>query len=183
MFGLCHPCVVHVRSAGVPDEPSDPSSPKPEFPDEFEPEPRRPLTLPLVYRVPTNVIVAKFVAAGVLALAGLLFGANPTQAAIGVLAGLLLMAYGLRDVFARERLRVDGDGLRVISGFVGHRELEWAEVQRLRVDSRTRVVVRSELLEIDAGDHIFLLSRFDLGLDPAEVATELEIVRQPPADG
>ena len=51
----------------------------------------------------------------------------------------------------------------VVKGFAGSERLPWSTIERVRVDTQTRLTSRTELLEIDTGEGIFLLSRFDLG--------------------
>ena len=102
---------------------------------------------------------------------------NRPQLVVSLLAALGVAAYAVRDVVARERLAADADGVRVTRGYAGHRSLAWSEIERVRVDARTRLGARSEMLEIDAGEEIFLFSRFDLGVDPEDAAAALAAVR------
>ena len=46
------------------------------------------------------------------------------------------------------------------------------------MDTQTRFTSRTELLEIDTGEGIFLLSRFDLGAPCQEVADKLRSLRR-----
>ncbi|WIM96456.1 PH domain-containing protein [Actinoplanes oblitus] len=89
-----------------------------------------------------------------------------------VVAGLLL-AWALRDVLVPVRLAADADGLTVVSGLARRRRLSWSQVERVRVDRTTRRGLRSELLEIDAGDAIYLFGAHELGAMPEDVAAEL----------
>jgi hypothetical protein len=189
----CHPYDVRVRSPGVPDEPSgdDPAN-QPnghdwEQPDEFDDEsardagsggdavPRHP-DGSVRFGVPTRVLVAKFGAAILVALLSML-AANRPQLVVGLIAAGWLAIYALRDVVARERLRADADGLVTVRGFAGRHRLAWTDVERVRVDARSRLGTTSQLLEVDAGEHIYLYSRFDLGVDPDDAASALESVR------
>jgi len=129
------------------------------------------------FTVPTRVIVAKFALAALLALIALFMGNRP-QVVIGLLAAVALAAYGLRDCVSRERVRADADGVVAVRGYVGRRHLAWSKIERVRVDTRSRLGARTELLELDAGDEIFLFSRFDLGVDPDDAAAALEAVRE-----
>jgi hypothetical protein len=90
-----------------------------------------------------------------------------------LVATAILAVYALRDVIAPVRLAADLDGVTVVSGYAGHRRVDWAQVERMRVDARSRGGMRSELLEIDAGEHLFLLSRYDLNTHPADVYEDL----------
>ncbi len=117
--------IVHVRNPGVPDEPSD---------DRSEP-PVGPPTLPLSYRVPRWVVVAKFALAGVFVLTALLANGR-TAMVVAWLAAAGMAIYGLRDVLTRERLRVETDGLTVVHGFAGRGRLGWDQIERIQVDER-----------------------------------------------
>ncbi len=127
--------------------------------------------------MPTGVLIAKFGAAIAIALIAALVARVGPQLVIAVLAAALLAAYGLRDVFARERLRVDAGGLVVVNGFAQRHHLAWPDVERLRVDSRSRFGARSQILEIDTGDDLHLYSRFDLGVDPEHALAAIEELR------
>jgi hypothetical protein len=91
--------------------------------------------------------------------------------ALVVAAGLA--AWGVRDLVARDRLTADSDGVTVVTGYAGRRRLRWPEIERIAVDRRTRRGLRSELLEIDTGEAIHLLSRWDLGVPPEDVVERL----------
>lgn len=132
------------------------------------------------YVVPTRVIVLKFAVAallGVLALVALGAG-EISQFVIGVVVASAVAVYAARDLVARERLRADGDGVVAVRGYAGHRRLPWSEIERVRVDARSRLGASTELLEIDAGEEIYLFSRNDLGVDPTDAAESLEAVRR-----
>jgi hypothetical protein len=130
----------------------------------------------LTFRVRPGVITAKFAVAAGLALVALMRGIGP-EFVVGVVAGAAVAIYGLRDLLGRDRLRADRAGVRIGTGFGGHRTLAWSEVEKLRVDERNRLGARSELLEIDAGDELYLLSRFDLGVAPPDALAALEVLR------
>lgn len=130
----------------------------------------------LTFRVRAGVIGSKFAVAIGLAVIALIRGIGP-EFVIGVVAAAAVAIYGLRDLLGRDRLRADSTGLRIGTGFGRHRALPWSEVENLRVDQRNRLGARSELLEIDAGDELYLLSRFDLGAAPSDALAVLEAVR------
>jgi hypothetical protein len=50
-------------------------------------------------------------------------------------------------------------------------------VEQISVDSRPRLGLRTETLEIDTGASIHLLSQYDLGAPPSDVAAALEAAR------
>ena len=59
----------------------------------------------------------------------------------------------------------------------GHREVPWSAVERVRVDVRHRLGLRSELLEIDTGETLHLFGASELGADCADVAERLAALR------
>lgn len=132
------------------------------------------------YVVPTRVIVLKFAVAALLVVLALVaLGAREiSQFVIGLVVAAAVAVYAARDLVARERLRADRDGLVAVRGYAGHRRLPWSEIERVRVDARSRLGTSSELLEIDAGEEIYLFSRHDLGVDPTDAAESLEAVRR-----
>ena len=163
---------MHIRPPNEPDEPSG------------EPDPRREPARgvghgpdgSVFFRVRTGVIVGKFAVAGLLALIALTAGRG-FSLWVGLIAAVLVAGYGLRDVVGRERLRADASGMRIGTGFAGHRDLPWSQVERVRIDQRLRLGVRTDMLEVDAGESLFLFSRYDLGADPQDALEALEAVR------
>jgi Bacterial PH domain len=93
------------------------------------------------------------------------------------LAALVLAGYALRDLLAPVRLSADRDGVTVVAGFAGSRRLAWSEIERVRVDERRRLGVRSQLLEIDSGDTLHLFSQYDLDAPVTDVAETLAQLR------
>jgi hypothetical protein len=89
---------------------------------------------------------------------------------VPALVAALVLA--LRDLRGGELLRADASGLAVRDGW-RRVSASWAEVERLRV-LRDR---RAELLELDLGRTVVLLSRQRLGRPPEDVLTELLAVR------
>ncbi|WP_433612252.1 PH domain-containing protein [Dactylosporangium sp. CA-139114] len=94
-----------------------------------------------------------------------------------IVATVVAGAYALRDLLAPVRLAADPDGVTVVSGYAGHRRLAWPEIERVRLESRSRAGLRSEFLEIDTGDNLHLLSTYDLNARPADVAAALDRIR------
>lgn len=117
----------------------------------------------------------KFVVAAVFIATPIIASASVTGLVVGAVVGAGLFVYGLRDVLAPVRLAVDGQGVTVVAGFAGHRRLDWSEVERVRLDERSRYGGRQSLLEIDAGESLHFFSRYDLGMAPSEA---LDIVRE-----
>ncbi|MET7422376.1 PH domain-containing protein [Dactylosporangium sp. NPDC005555] len=127
----------------------------------------------LRWRVSKGFTALKGCAAIGLLLAGFFAAGDRRAFAAALIAAVILAVYALRDVVAPVRLAADLEGITVVSGYAGRRRLDWAQVERMRVDARSRGGMRSELLEIDAGEHLFLLSRYDLNAHPADVYEEL----------
>jgi hypothetical protein len=127
----------------------------------------------LHWRVRREFIVLKIVAALVLAAVTVLSLGDPRGAILAGAATVALAVLALRDILAPVRLTADGEGLVVVKGFAGSERLPWSTIERVRVDTQTRFTSRTELLEIDTGEGIFLLSRFDLGVPCQEVADRL----------
>lgn len=133
---------------------------------------------PLRWRVDRVVPAAKL--AGAATLAALTFAVgrdDPTRWAVAGLVVLALIGWALRDVLAPVRLAADSSGVTVPAGLVGRRHLPWERIERIRVDRRERRGLRSELLEIDAGDSLHLFGVRDLGAPPDEVADALTMLR------
>ena len=61
----------------------------------------------------------------------------------------------------------------MVSGYAGHSRFSWNDIDRIRLESRTRAGLRSEFLEIDTGETLHLLSTYDLNARPADVADAL----------
>ena len=140
------------------------------------PQPPRQWPESVTFAVPTRVIVGKFGLAAVLAVAAVSLGSGP-QRIIALVAAAAVVAYALRDVLARERLRADAEGVVAVRGYAGRRHLSWDEVEAVRLDARQRLGAHTELLEIDAGPEIYQFSRHDLGTEPAEALEALTAVR------
>ncbi|MEZ0070687.1 PH domain-containing protein [Planotetraspora sp. GP83] len=122
------------------------------------------------WRVPGRITVLKAVGAAVclaLALVG-----DRLQLFLAGVAALGFAVLVIRDLIAPVRLAAGEDGL-VVAGLAGKERVSWNDVDRIRVDSRRRYGLTTELLEIDAGDQIHLFSRFDLGESVFDVAEAL----------
>jgi hypothetical protein len=113
----------------------------------------------------------------VVVLAVAFAGNDPIRWALATIVAAGLALWALRDVLAPVRLAADAAGVTVITGFARRRHLAWSAIERVRVDKTTRRGLRSELLELDAGDAIFLLSAHELGALPEDVATALADLR------
>ncbi|MBB2944682.1 hypothetical protein FB565_004415 [Actinoplanes lutulentus] len=97
-----------------------------------------------------------------------------------VLAGtvaVVVAGWALRDLLVPVRLTADTEGITVVTGIARRQHLPWSKIERVRVDSTVRRGLRSEVLEIDAGDALYLYSANDLGALPEDVATQLADLR------
>ena len=128
------------------------------------------------WRADRRLTVVKVIGVLIFAAAALLV-ADQVGTFLLAVAALLCLGYAVRDLVAPVRLAVDADGLTVIRGYLGHARLSWSDIDRVRVDRRSRLGLRSEYLEIDTGDHLYLLSSYDLSAEPAAVAAALARLR------
>jgi hypothetical protein len=132
----------------------------------------------LSWRISPFLPVAKLV--GAVALLGLTFAFGRHDPVQWVLAGgtaLALLGWAIRDLVTPVRLAADPAGVTVIAGIVRRRHVPWAQIERIRVDRRERRGLRSEVLEIDAGETLHLFGPHELGAAPDEVAASLETLR------
>jgi hypothetical protein len=102
---------------------------------------------------------------------------DPIRWAIATVAAIALALWALRDVIAPVRLAADPTGVTVVAGFARRRHLPWPAIERVRVDRRSHRGLRSEILELDTGDAIYLFSANDLGALPEDVAASLADLR------
>jgi hypothetical protein len=113
----------------------------------------------------------------VLVLAAAFAGRDPVRWSLATVVAIALAIWAVRDLVAPVRLAADADGVTVISGFARRRHLPWAQIERVRVDVSSRRGLRSEWLEVDAGESIYLLSAHELGALPEEVVAALADLR------
>jgi hypothetical protein len=127
------------------------------------------------WRVDPRLAVAKLVVvtAAVITTVMLARAGDRPGWVLGGAVSLAAAGYALRDLMAPVRLSADQQGLTVRHGFAARAHLSWTEVERIRVDQRSRLGIPAEALEIDAGEQLFLLGRGDLGAAPTEVAQVL----------
>jgi hypothetical protein len=152
-----------------PGEPADgPPVPSPQSGEPAEVEPER-----LAWRVDRRLTIAKCAGAGIFALAAMIGYPDPGQVIVVGLAAVLLAVLALRDILMPVRLAADADGVTLATGFAGYRRLGWDRIERVRVDARRGVVLRSQVLELDAGDKLYFFSVNELGAPCDEVAARL----------
>jgi hypothetical protein len=129
------------------------------------------------WRVSPPLAWAKGVATAAFLLVAIVYWEDRTQAFAALVGAVLLGIYAARDVIAPVRLAADGDGVTVTSGFSGRKRLAWSEIERVHVDQRTRLGLRSEMLEIDAGESLHLFSTYDLNAPCSDVEESLRQLR------
>ncbi|MBF9131715.1 PH domain-containing protein [Plantactinospora sp. S1510] len=141
----------------------------------MHPDPDNP---PLRWRVNRALPVLKLTGAVLFVALGAAFAdGDPVRLGIASLAALGLLGWAVRDLVAPVRLAADAGGITVPRGFAGRRHIPWTEVEQISVDSRPRLGLRTETLEIDTGASIHLLSQYDLGVPPTDVAAALQTAR------
>lgn len=151
-----------------PDPPSDPDP---------HPDPDPPAA-DLSWRVPRKLPVTKIIGASTVLAAGLLLAdGDQVRLALAIGTAACVTGWALRDLLVPVRLTAGPDGITVVAGFAGRRRLGWGQIEAITVDRRGHRGVRTELLEIDAGESLHLLGRGDLGTDPEEVAAALRALR------
>ncbi|BCJ65604.1 PH domain-containing protein [Polymorphospora rubra] len=130
------------------------------------------------WRVARSVPLLKLVSAVALLLIGygLAYG-DPITLGLAVLVAVALLGWAVRDLVAPVRLAVDEGGVTVVTGFARRRHLPWDRIERITVDNRPRLGLRTETLEIDAGDSLHLFGAYDLGAAPDDVADVLRAAR------
>jgi hypothetical protein len=116
-------------------------------------------------------------AVAVVVLAVAFAGRDPVRWSLALVVGAGLAVWAVRDLIVPVRLAADAAGVTVLTGFARRRHLPWAQIERVRVDVTSRRGLRSELLELDAGESIFLFSAHELGALPEEVAGALTDLR------
>ncbi|XVV12678.1 PH domain-containing protein [Actinoplanes sp. CA-131856] len=130
------------------------------------------------WRVKPVLPVSKLMGAVAVVVLAVAFAANdPVRWVLAAVVGAALALWALRDLIRPVRLAADPSGVTVVAGFARRRRLRWDQIERVRVDRRTHRGLRSEMLELDAGDAIYLFSTHDLGTEPEEVATALADLR------
>ncbi|NMO54504.1 PH domain-containing protein [Actinoplanes sp. TBRC 11911] len=131
------------------------------------------------WRIRPALPVGKLVGAvAVLALAVAFAGDDPVRWVIAGAVAVVLAIWAARDLIAPVRLAADTDGVTVLTGFLGRRRLTWSEIERVRVDRRSHRGLRSEILELDAGEALYLFTANDLGgAPPEDVAATLADLR------
>jgi PH (Pleckstrin Homology) domain-containing protein len=139
--------------------------------------PAYPAAEPVAWRVDRRLTIAKWAGAAVFTLAAVVGYPDWSQVIVVGFAAALVAVLALRDVLAPVRLAADTEGVTILIGFAGRRRIGWPQIERVRVDARRGVVLRSQVLELDTGDNLHFFSINDLGVAPQEVAERLAVLR------
>jgi hypothetical protein len=130
------------------------------------------------WRIKAVLPVTKLMGAVAIIVLAAAFGRrDPVRWFLATVAAVGLAAWAVRDLIAPVRLAADTEGVTVVVGYAGRRRLAWSEIERVRVDRRDRLGVRTELLELDADDNLYLFSAHDLGAPPDAVLATLLALR------
>lgn len=131
----------------------------------------------VAWRVDRRLTIAKWTGAAVFALAALLGATDVGQLLLAGFGAVLLAAIALRDTLVPVRLAADPAGVTVTTGFAGRRRLTWDQIEKIAVDARRGLLVRSRVLEVDAGDQLYFFGPSDLSVQPEEAAERLDALR------
>ncbi len=129
------------------------------------------------WRVSRALPVLKGAGAVIFALVAFGYPADRAQTVVAGAGAAVLAVLALRDLVAPVRLAADATGLTVVSGYASRRHIPWRDIERIRVDERRRLGLRSQLLEIDTGQRLYLLSGYELTAAPEDVVNELRTMR------
>jgi hypothetical protein len=129
------------------------------------------------WRVDTRLTIGKWAGAAIFGLAAAIGYPEPGQVIVVGLAAVLLLVLALRDALSPVRLAATLDGVTVAAGFRGRRTIAWADVEHIKVDARRGMFLRSQVLELDAGDQLYFFSSTELGTPCEEVANTLAEIR------
>ena len=91
---------------------------------------------------------------------------------LGGIAAVGLLVFAAGSWRARPRLALTGEGL-VYRGWLRIRTLARTDIASIRITEFRRIGRKVRLLEIDDGDRLIVLTRWDLGTDPLTVLDEL----------
>lgn len=131
----------------------------------------------LSWRVPGGLVIVKILATAGFGLVALWLARDAAGLSLAIVATAAIALYALRDLLAPVRLAANGDGVTVVTGFAGHRQIPWRDVERIRIDERRRFGTRSALLEIDTGETLHLFGPSELGEPVEDVADALRHLR------
>ncbi|SDT74032.1 PH domain-containing protein [Actinoplanes derwentensis] len=130
------------------------------------------------WRVRPVLPFAKLIVALTMPALALIFAEGEwSRWALALLAMAAIVVWAARDVLVPVRLAADPAGITVVTGFARRKQVPWSQIERVRVESTARRGLRSDFLEIDAGDALYLFTTNDLSADPESVASSLAGLR------
>jgi hypothetical protein len=129
------------------------------------------------WRVSRKLLVAKGVAALGFGVVAIVSAGVRDRFVIACVAALLLAALAARDLLVGVRLEADAEGIIVVTGLAARHRVPWGAIQQIRVDQRQRIGLRTQLLEVDTDELLFLLGESDLGAPVVDVVEELNRLR------
>ncbi|WP_100467111.1 PH domain-containing protein [Mycobacteroides abscessus] len=113
-----------------------------------------------------------------LGVASALFVTDAPGRLLAALAALGLLIFAAVSWRCRPKLRLADDGLQM-QGLTRHTLLLRTAVDSVKVTEFRRLGRRTRLLEIESGDRLIVLNRWDLGTDPRDVHEALRAARYP----
>jgi hypothetical protein len=140
-------------------------------------EPTEPAPTTLSWRIRPALVSLKVAGTVGFLLLALAVVGDATKVFAALLGAAVVGALAVRDLLAPVRLAADPDGVTVVTGFASRLRLPWSRIERVRVDERERLGLKSRLLEIDAGDSIHLFSTYELNAEVDDVLDDLERIR------
>ncbi|MGV1087432.1 MAG: PH domain-containing protein [Mycobacterium sp.] len=118
---------------------------------------------------PRTAAVLAVGAAGILmALGAVVLAGDAPGRLLGGIAAVGLCTFAAGSWRARPRLAVTADGL-VYRGWFRTQTLRPADIESIRITEFRRIGRKVRLLEIDTGEQLIVLTRWDLGTDPLTV--------------
>lgn len=123
-------------------------------------------------------IVAVALVGVALGLASALFVTDAPGRLLASLAALGLLIFAAVSWRCRPKLRIVDEGLQM-QGLTRDTVLPRAAVDSVKVTEFRRLGRRTRLLEIESGDRLIVLNRWDLGTDPRDVHEALRAARYP----
>lgn len=123
-------------------------------------------------------IVAVALVGVALGVASALFVTDAPGRLLASLAALGLLIFAAVSWRCRPKLRIVDEGLQM-QGLTRDTVLPRAAVDSVKVTEFRRLGRRTRLLEIESGDRLIVLNRWDLGTDPRDVHEALRAARYP----
>ena len=113
-----------------------------------------------------------------LGIAAALFVADAPGRLLASVAALGLLIFAAVSWRCRPKLRIADEGLEM-QGLSRSTLLPRTSVDSVKVTEFRRLGRRTRLLEIESGDRLIVLNRWDLGTDPRDVHEALRAARYP----